>query len=312
MVALSISLFDGFHLTHTAGPGKIDITPSLQHLLAYLLIKRHRRQPRPVLAGLFWGDSSEERARNCLSTALWRLRNILEPEGIPKGTYLITTASDEIGFNVDSDHWLDVAAFEENLVPILTEPIASMKPENADRLENAVELYQGELLDGCYEDWAIRERERLRSLHLDGLIHLMGYYRHHQLYDRAVSCGCTILEKEPLREGIQRDVMRLFIESGQRERAITQYQSCCRVLDEELGIGPMEETRQLYQQILNGGCLSCQDLTTRLTTDHTPPEKTTGSEKAVQILYHAMKQLDRSSKELRHAIGLLESLIKTH
>lgn len=285
---------------------------SVQHLLAFLLIKRHRLHPRPVLAGLFWGDSREERARSCLSTALWRLRKVLEPDGIPKGTYLVTTSSDEVGFNVDSDHWLDVAVFEESLAPVLTEPIESMKSGKADRLENALKLYRGELLNGCYENWALWERERLRSLHLDGLIHLMGYYRHHQVYDRAVSCGCTILEKEPLREGIQRDVMRLFIESGQRERAITQYQSCCRVLDEELGIGPMEETRQLYSQILSGSSLSGQDLTSRLTTDHTPKEeKTTGSEKSVHILYRAMRELHRSSKELRHAIGLLEGLIKT-
>jgi len=311
MVALSVSLFDGFHLTHTAGPGKIKITPSVQQLLAFLLIKRRRLHPRPVLAGLFWGDSSEERARSCLSTALWRLRKALEPEGIPKGTYLLTTSSDKVGFNVDSDHWLDVAAFEENLTPVLTEPIESMEPEKADRLENALELYHGELLNGCYEDWALRERERLRSLHLDGLIHLMGYYSHHQVYDRAISCGCTILDKEPLREGIQRDVMRLFMESGQRKRAITQYKSCCRMLDEELGIGPMEETQELYREILRGRSLSGSSLTTRPTTDNTPTEKTTSSEKAVQILYRAMRELDRSGRELRHAIGLLERLIKS-
>ena len=35
-----------------------------------------------VLAGIFWGDRSDGKARRCLNTAVWRLRNALEPEGV--------------------------------------------------------------------------------------------------------------------------------------------------------------------------------------------------------------------------------------
>jgi DNA-binding SARP family transcriptional activator len=59
-----------------------------QALLAYLLLFRHRLHVRDLLAGLFWGDNGQEKARNCLNTALWRLWRILEPEGISAGAYI--------------------------------------------------------------------------------------------------------------------------------------------------------------------------------------------------------------------------------
>jgi DNA-binding SARP family transcriptional activator len=50
--------------------------------LAYLILYRNRPHSREVLTGIFWGDHPENRARSCLSTALWRLRKALEPRGL--------------------------------------------------------------------------------------------------------------------------------------------------------------------------------------------------------------------------------------
>jgi predicted ATPase/tetratricopeptide (TPR) repeat protein len=46
--------------------------------------------------------------------------------------------------------------------------------------------------------------------------------------------------------------MRALALSGQRGAALAQYEACCRILREELGIGPAEETRALYELIRNG------------------------------------------------------------
>ncbi|MEZ4771325.1 MAG: hypothetical protein R2844_23265 [Caldilineales bacterium] len=82
---------------------------TVQALLAYLVLHRDRAHPREAVAGLFWGDSTDRQARNALSTTLWRLRRVLEPDGVPKGAYLQANGSDEIAFNRASDYWLDVA-----------------------------------------------------------------------------------------------------------------------------------------------------------------------------------------------------------
>ncbi|MFQ5343214.1 MAG: BTAD domain-containing putative transcriptional regulator, partial [Anaerolineae bacterium] len=176
MSVLRISLFGSVRLAHDDRPSEMKVTRTVQALLAYLLLQRHRAHPREVVAGLLWDDHSEDRARSCLSTALWRLRCALEPEGIPRGTYLVTTPAGEIGFNHESDHWLDVAVFEEQAGQVQAQPIHTVEAADVQELESVLQLYTGDLLEGFYDDWALRERERLRLLYLNSLAYLMRYY----------------------------------------------------------------------------------------------------------------------------------------
>lgn len=228
---------------------EVRLTHILEALLAYLLLHRHRCHSREILIDLFWGEQSQEQARHCLSTALWRLRRRLEPPGSPRGTYLTTTASGHVGFNCESDYWLDVEAFERPLGRILTRSTPLLETNDAQELEQALQFYTGDLLEGFYDDWILRERERLRTLYLHCLAQLMRYYRQQHAYEKSLTCGQQILNYDPLREEIHREMMRLYLESGQRAMAVRQYELCAQTLSEELDIFPMEETQRLYAEI---------------------------------------------------------------
>src|SRR5689334_22418611 len=108
MGVLKISLLGGVHITLPACSAESKVSHTGQALLAYLLLQHHRSHSRDVLAGLFWGEHRQDQARSCLSTTLWRLRRILEPAGIARGTYLVTTSLGEVSFNWASEYWLDV------------------------------------------------------------------------------------------------------------------------------------------------------------------------------------------------------------
>ena len=309
MSTLTIRLFGGFQIAHEAWERELKVTRSVQNLLAFLLVERHRLHPREVLAGLFWGDHSEEQARSCLSTVLWRLRRLLEPQNIPKGTYLVTTLA-EVGFNSESDHWLDVAVFEDQVGPVLKKPSRAMEADEACRLKNAIDLHMGELLEGFYDDWALRERERLRSLYLKSLAHLMRYYQHHGLYENAITCGLQILNHDPLREEIHREVIRLYLKNGQRALAMRQYKACCQILEDELGIPPMEETQALYTEIVEpsgpqrrkSALLQAQGIATS--------KDPASLEQAFQKFHEAMQHFDKTREEFQRAIRLLETITK--
>ncbi len=220
MGVLRITLMGQVEVAHADLPSKLTVTRLGQGLLAYLLLHRHRSHHRETLAGIFWGDHSQQRARGCLNTALWRLRQVLEPEGIPRGTYLQTKATGEIRFNPASDYWLDVAVFEGQIDRVLAKPADAMDTADADMLENALQLYTGDLLEGFFDDWVLREQERLRRLYLNGLAHLMHYYKHREAYQEGLACGQQILDQNPLREEIHREMIRLYLASGQRTSAL--------------------------------------------------------------------------------------------
>jgi DNA-binding SARP family transcriptional activator len=300
MGVLRISLFGDIRVAHEGGRTEVRVTRTVQALLAYLLLYRHRAHPREVLADLFWGGRSEDRARGCLSTALWRLRRVLEPDGVPPGTYLLTTPASDIRFNCESSHWLDVEVFEEEVGQVLGHPVDVVEAAAVEELQQVVDLYTAELLEGFYDDWALRERERLRMLYLNSLAYLMRYHGHQRAYEEALAWGRLILEYDPLREEVHREVMRLYEESGQRALAVRQYQICCEILATELGVPPMEETQAQYAQIVPG-------------SGYRQPEAANTSDPvtlqhALQQIQLAVQDLCSGQEQLRRAIQLLERL----
>lgn len=248
METLQITLFGHVSVIHPNVSAPLKLPRSAQALLAYLLLQQ-RLVPRDVLMDVFWVDHSPDRARSSLTTALWRLRQLLEPDDIQPGTYLITSNTGEVGFNWDSGYWLDTESFEQHIYPLLRKPVSDLDEDEVTEIEGILILYRGELLEGMYEDWALRERERFRSLHLNCLTRLMEFYAGRKNFQQSIACAHEILRRDPVREEIHRALMRIYLDSGQRTLAMRQYVRCRDFLDQELGVAPLEETQLLYQQI---------------------------------------------------------------
>ena len=54
-----------------------------------------------------------------------------------------------------------------------------------------------ELLEGFYDDWVLRERERLRLLYLRCLRQLMHVYRQQGAFEESLACAQQILACDP-------------------------------------------------------------------------------------------------------------------
>jgi DNA-binding SARP family transcriptional activator len=302
MTALRMQLF-GCVRVSVAGRVDARLTPALQTLLAYLLVERNRAHPREALAGLFWGDHPEERARACLNTALWRLRAILEPPSVPRGSYLRTTASGEIGFNTESDYWLDVAVFERQVIRVIGRSVHQLHSQEAHRLEVVLRLHTAEFLEGCYEDWAVRERARLEGLYVSALEHLMRY--RHACGDlcSAIELGRRILREDPLREDIHRELMELYAEDGRAAEAVKQYDACRSMLGDELGISPGADTRTLYARLIReNGDLPNGEAVAEAAPDLGAVVDELGG--AVHGLRQALEVLDRVLESVAKAVDL--------
>lgn len=254
MSQIRIRLLGRVQIIHEDGE-PVCLPPIVENLFAYIILTQYRNQfnnglRRELLANLFWQDQPERNARRCLSTALWRLRREFQLNPNTPTLDFITTTSDKVSLNFDFDHWLDIDQFEQSAINGLNKPLESMTPEQVTSLENAVQLYTGDLLEDCYGDWAIQERERLHLLYLRCLARLMRYYRRNGRYEECVTCGKQILHTDPLREQIHRELIMLYMENGQRGLAIHQYEMCRQTLKRELGIDPMSETQLLYAQLM--------------------------------------------------------------
>jgi hypothetical protein len=124
--------------------------------------------------------------------------------------------------------------------------------EEAARLEQAVQLYKGDLLSDVYEDWCLVEREHLLLEYLATLSKLMVYHEINGSSEQGLTYGRRILACDNTREAVHRQMMRLYWRSGDRGAALTQYKHCAQLLDEALGVSPLQETTDLYQQMKRG------------------------------------------------------------
>jgi DNA-binding SARP family transcriptional activator len=220
----------------------------VRNLFSYLLLNRERAHPREYLAGLFWAEMDESRARHCLNTTLWRLQIALGQQESSSAPHLCVD-SQTIGFNTASDFQLDVADFESHCA--WAERAGSQAPERqAELYRQAVSLYRADLLLDCYEDWCLLERERLRVLYLRALGQLLAYHAAHQEYDAAIDFGLRILACDPLREEVHRDLIRLYVDANQPAAALRQYHACEHILSRELGVDPMPETQALLSELI--------------------------------------------------------------
>jgi len=228
-------------------------THKAQDLFCYLVLGRTHWHSRDALAGQFWADLPERQARKALRTTLWRVRALLENGRRGEGEYMMVE-SDEICFNAASEYWLDVQEFEHCISAARSSQTGSEDAEfsSLEPLTRAVELYQGDLMQGCYEDWCLYERERQREMYLGALGKLTALHHASGSYEEALRCGLRILSYDPLLEEVQREVMRLHCLAGNRAAAVRQYQLCRAALAKELAIEPMEETTALYAQICRG------------------------------------------------------------
>ncbi|GAB4272392.1 MAG: hypothetical protein Kow0092_27450 [Deferrisomatales bacterium] len=298
MAVLRIQLLGNVRVCWGDGSRELQVSGSARALLAYLLLQRHRSHPRSTLAGLLWGDHDDRRARSCLSTAVWRLRRQLEAGGAGGEDFLISTPAGELRFNPGACYWLDVEALEAGLAPTARTPFAQWSPAEAEAAESCLGLYRGDLLEGFYDEWALRERERLRLLVLNGLVGLMRFHGYYGNYDRAAELGQRVLVHDPLREEIHRYLMRVYAESGQRPLALQQYRTCAEALRRHLGVEPMEETRALYARLAAAPA-----------PEALAPESSVGVRslgQAVDLLRQAIDRFDRASSQLRHAVHLVE------
>jgi DNA-binding SARP family transcriptional activator len=68
----------------------------------------------------------------------------------------------------------------------------------------------------------------------------------------AVDAARELVMLDPLNEGAHRALITAYARTGRRGHALRQYLECRRVLVEELGVEPAEDTSRLQARVLAG------------------------------------------------------------
>jgi DNA-binding SARP family transcriptional activator len=243
MARLAISLL-GIPSLIVTGRGEAAVPPSCWLIVAYLMTRPGRLASRSTLAGTLWPEQTEEAARHCLATALWRMKTALGGHPSP-----LVASVDQIGLRLERGIWVDSQAFERRVKPILDDAPQRLPSGALRRLRMAVRLYAADFLANQEEEWIAVERERLRCLYLDALYALGDGHAAAGDWPAAVATARRLCAAEPLREDAQRLLMTACAKAGNRALALKQYRRLVDLLEEELGVDPMPETTALARRL---------------------------------------------------------------
>lgn len=220
----------------------------------YLATQATKRASKEVLKELFWPDFDLERGLTNLQSAVSLLKRAMAQShpGLA-ATPVIVYADDHYALNGGLELRCDVDTFRRRL----TAARSCDARGDADGACRAYllghEAYGGELLpEERYEDWVAADRRALEADYLTALARLVQLHLARDEHQQAVHFGQLLLELDPSREDVHRDLMRCYSRAGRRSEAIRQYRSCFETLKNELDLLPEAETTELFERLVIG------------------------------------------------------------
>ncbi len=248
--------------------------------LLYRLAIHMQPVPREHLCYLFWPDTSESAARRNLSHLLTHLRYALPmPE-------LLVTNDDCIA--LDTHRALsDTVVFEQLSTTLEAQPYPKA-------IRQAVDLYRGSFLTGFslptnpeFETWMVQEQQTWERLYLKMLMTLVEEQTTQEDHHTAIEYAQRYLAIDELAEDMHRRLILLYVAVGDRNAAMRQFEHCTTVLERELGISPLPQTRTAYEAILTNQPLTRVTPPTVWTTLPSLNAPLVGRDQAMQHLKRA-------------------------
>jgi DNA-binding SARP family transcriptional activator len=205
-------------------------------LLAYLALRPAQVTSRDRMVELLWPDADLAAGRHRLNQALYALRALMEASEEGHGPIFVSDRS-SVGCRAISTDVSDFRAL------VAQAQAAREGTERQASLRRALELYAGELLPGYREEWVVAERQRLAEGCLWCLDTLAEELAKSGAVEEALELAQRAVGIDPLHEGRQIRLMRLYSAAGDLGSARRQFEQFERALL-PLGLRPSAAARE--------------------------------------------------------------------
>jgi DNA-binding SARP family transcriptional activator len=211
------------------GAERREVPEGSKRLLAFMALQRGRMERRYV-AGALWPLGDDIRAAGNLRSALWRLR----------GAGVDVVDADKWSIGLAEHVVVDIDATSNWVRRILA---GDARCEDFSDFGEKVRAL--DLLPGCYDDWAISERELMRQRILHALEKLSQMLAVQHRFSEAVEAAMVAVVVEPLRESAQRVLILAHLAEGNLVEARRVFCTYAEVLHRELGVDPSVDLQAL-------------------------------------------------------------------
>ncbi|HJQ53154.1 MAG TPA: BTAD domain-containing putative transcriptional regulator [Gemmatimonadaceae bacterium] len=203
-------------------------------LLALIASSPGETISRDRALGLLWPDRDEHTARHLLADSIYVLRRTL-------GEHVITASGETLRLSASS---------------LPTDIVEFRRAFAEERWSDALDLYRGDFLDGFFvrnaadfEQWAMGERVRLRTLAVRAAVRLTAVHRQTGNVGDAIAAAERAHDLEPADETLFRSLIELLVAAGNTVRAEAAARLFVERLATDVGISPSAETARLLREL---------------------------------------------------------------
>ncbi|PKM49303.1 MAG: hypothetical protein CVV02_16810 [Firmicutes bacterium HGW-Firmicutes-7] len=208
-----------------------------KELFAYLLQNQGRDISKDELLDKLWEEDDPDKAIRQLYNGIYYIRKALEEYGVDRSL-----------ISISSNYNLKLGAVDYD-VRRLYELERSNHADSLETLEEMEVIYTGEYLEGEDYQWAYFERENLGKLYQQCLIKLSRQYIEKKRFEKAESKLTKVYIKNPYEEIVTELLLKLYMETGEKSKAVRHFNSYSKLIKEDLGIKPNDKLYELYQSI---------------------------------------------------------------
>lgn len=208
-----------------------------RELFAFLLQNHNRNITRDELLDKLWPEDNPDRAVKQLYNGIYYIRKALESYGI--GRELIS---------IDNNYKLKLGPVDWDVGRFCG--LFMQDPE--ERLKSIEEMeavYVGDYLESELYPWSDFERERMSKLYEQGIIELAKKYIQEKKYNQAEYVLLKAYNKNPYSEAGTELLLKLYMETGNKNCAVRHFKAYSDLITEELGIKPDGKLYELYKSI---------------------------------------------------------------
>lgn len=215
-------------------------TTKAEELFAFLLDQNGKGVGKEKLLTAIWSDFEERRAMTNFNTSLYYMRRTLREVGFPEllivsnGTFMLDMEQ------IDSD----ANRFEACLTQL-----NALNRHNADQFAQVVEQCDEGYLEANYFEWADEKRRVFDKEYTEMAVAVAEYYKKQHMTREAMAMLKKGLLKDNCHPGLNKVLLKLYWETGDRYSALKHYEEYRWRLKHELGLEPDPSIRELMNQM---------------------------------------------------------------
>lgn len=219
-------------------------------VLAVLALHANRPLRREQLIEAVWGEAAPAYAVNLVQKYISGLRRAFEPVRSVRSPSRLLAWTD-VGYRLSlPPGCLDLEVFDREISRARAARVAGELSEAAQAVHAALQLWRGPAFDGLASPLLDAERDRLEERRISVLEERIEIDLIMGNDQDLVAELQRLVAEHPMRERLRGSLMTALYRRGRQGDALAAFHAVARYLQDELGVDPSAELRELYQRIL--------------------------------------------------------------